>query len=144
MGHKNKHPKTVPSPTSPSRFLDQRPKGEESPYLFSTTHGEKAIYSFADNYANKLRQLTAAELGRSLPHFTPHDFRRSGSTHLTGLGVNEEVVETLLGHKIRGVRGIYMKHKFLEERRGALRLWEKTIIGPEITPTQRKEAAKGK
>src|SRR5690606_42115685 len=63
--------------------------------------------------------ISAVELGRELPHFTLHDFRRSGSTHLTGLGVNEEVVEMLLGHKIKGVRGIYMKHKFLEERRNA-------------------------
>lgn len=142
MGHKNKHPKTVPLTDLTFAILDQRPAEKEGPYLFSTTNGAKAVYSFADNYANKLREVTAAELGRPLPHFTPHDFRRSGSTHLTGLGVNEEVVETLLGHKIRGVRGIYMKHKFLEERRAALRLWEKTIIGPAITPTARAKAAK--
>jgi len=136
MGHKNKIPKTVPLTDLTFEILDQRPKGKAGPYLFSTTDGEKAIYSFADNYANKLREHAASELGRTLPHFTPHDFRRSGSTHLTGLGVSEEVVETLLGHKIRGVRGIYMKHKFLEERRAALRLWEKTIIGPAIKPTK--------
>lgn len=144
MGHKNKHPKTVPMTDLTFEILDQRPAGKEGPYLFSTTNGEKAIYSFADNYANKLRELSAAELGRTVPHFTPHDFRRSGSTHLTGLGVNEEVVETLLGHKIKGVRGIYMKHKFLEERRAALRLWEKTIIGPAIKPAQPTKAAKTK
>jgi len=32
------------------------------------------------------------------------------------------------------VRGIYMKHKFLEERRNALRLWEKTLTAPTLTP----------
>lgn len=142
MGHKNKIPKTVPLTDLTFEILDQRPEGKKGPYLFSTTDGEKAIYSFADTYANKLRKLTAAELGRPLPHFTPHDFRRSGSTHLTGLGVNEEVVETLLGHKIKGVRGIYMKHKFLEERRAALRLWEKqlaAISAPAKTKTRIKE-----
>lgn len=141
MSHKNKLPKTVPLTDLTFEILDQRPAGKEGPYLFSTTNGEKAIYSFADNYANKLRQLTAEELGRPLPHFTPHDFRRSGSTHLTGLGVNEEVVEMLLGHKIKGVRGIYMKHKFLEERRAALHLWEKTIIGPAVKPNRKRKAA---
>lgn len=137
MGHKNKIPKTVPLTDLTFEIVDQRPAGTKGPYLFSTTDGEKPIYSFADAYANRLRKLTAAELGRALPHFTPHDFRRAGSTHLTGLGVSEEIVETLLGHKIRGVRGIYMKHKFLEERRTALRLWEKTLVAPEFKPTQR-------
>lgn len=129
-GHKNRHPKTIPLTDLTFALLDERPHGEEGPYLFSTTEGQKPIYSFADNYANRLRALTAKELGRELPHFTLHDFRRSGSTHLTGLGVNEEVVEMLLGHKIKGVRGIYMKHKFLEERRNALCLWEKTLGAP--------------
>lgn len=138
MGHKNKHPKTIPLTDLTFEIVDRRPVGNAGPYLFSTTNGEKGIYSFADAYANKLRELTAVELGRPLPHFTPHDFRRSGSTHLTGLGVNEEVVETLLGHKIKGVRGIYMKHKFLEERRAALRLWEETIIGLVTKPNRSK------
>jgi integrase len=129
-GHKNRHPKTIPLTDLTFVILEQSPVGESGPYLFSTTDGEKPIYSFADNYANKLRELTAVELGRELPHFTLHDFRRSGSTHLTGLGVNEEVVEMLLGHKIKGVRGIYMKHKFLEERRDALRLWESILTAP--------------
>jgi integrase len=137
MGHKNKHPKSIPLTDLTFELIDQRPVGKDGPYLFSTTNGEKPIYSFADNYSNKLRQLTAAELGRAIPHFTLHDFRRSGSTHLTGLGVNEEVVETLLGHKIRGVRGIYMKHKFLEERRNALRLWEQKLTSTE-KPAARK------
>lgn len=134
-GHKNRHPKTIPLTDLTFTLLDERPHGEDGPYLFSTTEGQKPIYSFADNYANKLRALTAAELGRTVPHFTLHDFRRSGSTHLTGLGVNEEVVEMLLGHKIKGVRGIYMKHKFLEERRNALRLWEQTLTAPEPKPS---------
>lgn len=129
-GHKNGHPKTLPLTSLTFDILNGRPEGKTGPYLFSTTDGEKPIYSFADHYADKLRELTAVELGRPLPHFTLHDFRRTGSTHLTGMGVNEEVVETLLGHKIRGVRGIYMKHKFLEERRSALRLWEQKLSAP--------------
>jgi integrase len=133
MSHKNKQPKTVPLTDLAFAILDQRPKGEDGTYLFSTTKGEKAIYSFADNQADKLRALAAVELGRPLAHFTPHDFRRTGSTHLTGLGINEEVVEMLLGHKIKGVRGIYMKHKFLEERRNALRVWEAKIAAPTAT-----------
>lgn len=141
-GHKNGDPKTVPLAKLCFDILDQRPEGKEGPYLFSTTNGEKPVYSFADLYAGKLRELTAEELGRPLPHFTIHDFRRTGSTHLTGMGVNEEVVEMLLGHRIRGVRGIYMKHKFLEERRAALVLWEKKLSAPEPKQSPKTKAGK--
>jgi integrase len=65
-----------------------------------------------------------------MQHFVLHDFRRTGATHLTAMKVNEEVVEMLLGHRIGGVRGIYMKHKFLEERREALELWARTLSAP--------------
>lgn len=58
-----------------------------------------------------------------MPHFTLHDFRRTGATHLTAMGVRDEVVELLLGHRIRGIRGVYMKHKYIEERREALEMW---------------------
>ncbi len=143
-GHKNGDPKTVPLGELSFEILDQRPKGEDGPYLFSTSNGRKPVYSFADLYADKLRALTAAELGRPLPHFTIHDFRRSGSTHLTGMGANEEVVEMLLGHRIKGVRGIYMKHKFLEERRAALRLWEKKLSAPEPGQSQKTKTRKTK
>lgn len=125
--HKNGHPKTIPLTDLAFEIIDRRTNPTAGKFLFSTTNGAKPIYSFADHYADLLRLLTAAELGRPIPHFTLHDFRRTGSTHLTRLGVNEETVETLLGHKIRGVRGIYMKHKFLEERRAALQLWERQI-----------------
>lgn len=121
--HKNGDPKSIPLSGLAFELLEKRPYGEAGPYFFSTTDGAKPIYSFADAYADTLRALAAKELKRPLAHFTLHDFRRTGATHLTAMGVREDVVEMLLGHRIRGVRGVYMKHKFLDERRDALELW---------------------
>lgn len=123
VGHKNGDPKTIPLSGVAFNLLKKRPYGEAGPFLFSTTSGEKPVFSYADAYADKLRAFSTAELQRPIPHFTIHDFRRTGATHLTAMGVREEVVELLLGHRIRGVRGVYMKHKFIEERREALELW---------------------
>ncbi|KAF0181846.1 MAG: phage integrase [Alphaproteobacteria bacterium] len=133
-GHKNRSPKTIPLSRAAFELIEKRPVGQEGPYMFSTTGGRKPIYSYADAYADRLRALAAEELGRPIPHFTMHDFRRTGATHLTAMGVRDEVVELLLGHKIRGVRGVYMKHKYVEERRQALELWASKLRAVAAAP----------
>lgn len=59
--------------------------------------------------------------------WTPHDFRRSLSTALhERFGVPPHVVEAILGHiggYRSGVRGVYNKALYLEERRRALERW---------------------
>lgn len=127
--YKNGDPKTIPLPKNVVKILSSRTPGDEGPYMFSTTGGKKHVFSYADAYADELRARTAKELSRvkgkevAIDHFTLHDFRRTGATHLTAAGVAPEVVELLLGHRIGGIRGVYMKHKYLEERRRALELW---------------------
>jgi integrase len=132
--HKNGDPKTIPLPRAAIEILRARPRGDHGPYLFSTTGGLKPIYSFSDLYADKLRALTAEILSEQagrpveVEHFRIHDLRRTGATHLTAQGASMEVVELLLGHRIGGIRGVYMKHRYLEERRVALEAWA-TLLG---------------
>lgn len=59
----------------------------------------------------------------SVPNFTIHDFRRTGRTHLSALGVDPIVAERCLNHRIKGVEGIYNRHQYFEERRAALERW---------------------
>lgn len=130
---KNGDPKTIPLSEPALAILQRRPIGAAGPYLFSTTDGLKPVYSFADAYADELRDRTAREICRrraqetEVDHFTLHDFRRTGATHLTAAGVEPEVVELLLGHRIGGIRGVYMKHRYLEERRAALKAWSEML-----------------
>ncbi|HFZ9214272.1 TPA: tyrosine-type recombinase/integrase [Salmonella enterica subsp. diarizonae serovar 61:r:-] len=58
-----------------------------------------------------------------VPHFTIHDLRRTGRTHLAALGVDPVIAERCLNHRIGGVEGIYDQHTYFDERRAGLTKW---------------------
>jgi integrase len=58
-----------------------------------------------------------------MENFTIHDLRRTARTHLAALGVDPHIAERCLNHKIEGVEGIYNRHDYFPERRGALVKW---------------------
>ena len=59
--------------------------------------------------------------------FTPHDLRRTASTHLHRLGTPRHVVEKTLGHVDSSVAGVYDRHAYLDERRAALDAWAEQL-----------------
>ncbi len=63
--------------------------------------------------------------------FTLHDLRRTARTHLAALGIRREVAERCLGHKLRGVEGIYDRHDYFKERRLALAQWAQLLLDAE-------------
>ena len=52
-----------------------------------------------------------------------HDLRRTASTHLHEAGFPADVVEKALGHTIGGVRGVYNRAEYAEQRRAMLQQW---------------------
>jgi integrase len=66
-----------------------------------------------------------------LTQFTLHDLRRTARTHLAALGVQREVAERCLGHKLRGVEGTYDRHDYFKERRAALARWTQLLLDAE-------------
>lgn len=58
-----------------------------------------------------------------IARFTPHDFRRTASTILHEQGWNTDVIEKALNHSMQGVRGIYNKAQYLDQRREMLQSW---------------------
>lgn len=60
--------------------------------------------------------------------FTPHDFRRTASTILHEQGWNSDVIEKALNHTMRGVRGVYNKAEYLEQRREMLQAWGSYVM----------------
>ncbi|HGG6608000.1 TPA: tyrosine-type recombinase/integrase [Salmonella enterica subsp. diarizonae serovar 50:k:z] len=62
------------------------------------------------------------KFGHSKP-WTLHDFRRVLATNLNDMGVNADAVEQLLGHSLSGVRGIYNRSKYMDEKLKALTMW---------------------
>jgi integrase len=86
-----------------------------------------------------------ANMEHGVPHFTIHDLRRTMRTHLAAFGVRSEVAERCLGHKLRGVEGVYNTHDYLSERRAVLQLWTAVLLEIErgeskVTPIRRQAA----
>lgn len=56
-------------------------------------------------------------------NFVIHDFRRTASTHLHEAGFNSDWVEKCLAHEQKGVRGVYNRAEYLDQRREMLQWW---------------------
>ena len=55
--------------------------------------------------------------------FVLHDFRRTASTHLHEAGFVSDVIEKALAHEQGGVRGIYNRAQYAEQRKEMLQWW---------------------
>jgi integrase len=78
-----------------------------------------------------LNRRVAEKAGQSLPHFTPHDLRRSFATHASGLGIQPHIIEVILNHVSgfrAGVAGIYNRHTYDAEKRTALDRWAEHLL----------------
>lgn len=74
--------------------------------------------------------------------FVIHDFRRTASTHLHESGFNSDWIEKCLAHATKGIRGVYNRAQYADQRREMLQWWAdfvdsqiqdghgKVIIGP--------------
>src|SRR5262249_3710530 len=51
--------------------------------------------------------------------WTIHDLRRTARSLMSRAGVNADIAERCLGHVIGGVRGIYDRHEYFEEKKRA-------------------------
>jgi len=54
-------------------------------------------------------------------HWSPHDLRRTSRTLLASMGCPDAVGESILGHMLPGVLGVYNKHAYDAERAEWLR-----------------------
>lgn len=52
----------------------------------------------------------------TVTHWAPHDLRRSARTLLASMGCPSEVAESVLGHMLPGVQGVYNRHSYDAER----------------------------
>ncbi|WP_236186758.1 tyrosine-type recombinase/integrase [Pseudomonas protegens] len=80
---------------------------------------------FAHNALNKA--LKVALQGQDIPAFTIHDLRRTASTLLHENGWASDVVEKALNHTIGGVRGVYNRAEYAEQRKTMLQAWSDVI-----------------
>jgi integrase len=93
-------------------------------FVFTTT-GETHVVGFSrakERLDNAIHQIT----GKTPPHWTFHDLRRTAATGMARLGINLPVIEKVLNHtggSFGGIVGIYQRHDFNDEKRKALAAW---------------------
>ncbi len=76
---------------------------------------------FSDNALNKA--FGEAVRDRDISYFTIHDLRRTASTLLHEAGFNSDWIEKSLAHEQKGVRGIYNRAEYADQRRNMLQWW---------------------
>lgn len=133
---KNGERHEVPMPAIMADICRSLPRIGRSTYLLTTT-GTSPISGFARAKERIDAALRALDLERAGSHVNPadvparahwtfHDLRRTVATNMAGDGVLIEVIERVLNHKGfsgSGLRAVYNRHSYLEEKRRALDTW---------------------
>lgn len=85
-------------------------------YVFGVRAGARPLSENTINQALKA-------LGYSSDVIQPHGFRHTAATMLAELGWNTEAIDRQLTHKEKGVKGVYQKAQYLDERRRMMQAW---------------------
>jgi len=88
----------------------------QGPYVFPGPRG----YDYYKDYARG--KVAMDEATGPLPHWQLHDLRRTARSLMSRAGVRDDHAERVLGHAIGGVKGVYDRHKYTDQKREALRM----------------------
>ncbi|MGB6663915.1 MAG: site-specific integrase [Methylocella sp.] len=91
-------------------------------FVFSTDGGARPIGGFSKFKASLDASMASgfdAMLPEPLVGWRLHDLRRTARTLMSRVGVPSDHAERCLGHVIGGVRGVYDRHAFEDEKRRA-------------------------
>lgn len=102
----------------------------ESPYLLPSRYdSDKPISRATLNQVTASAVRIARDEQLPLENFTVHDLRRTASTILHEAGYNSDWIEKCLAHEQRGVRSVYNKAEYAEQRRKMLQDWADMVDG---------------
>jgi integrase len=160
---KNHRPHVVPLSAPAAAIIAEQPRRGDRDLIFG--RGVNAFSGWS-NCKERLDVRIKEATGKSLPHWTPHDLRRTFATYVggglaehqlrklpasdkdaaTGLGIEPHVIEAALnhvsGHKA-GVAGIYNRSSYAREKKVALDLWADRLMAivegraSNVTPIRR-------
>jgi integrase len=85
--------------------------------------------SLAKPFAHNAMNQAMGSISFNIAPFTIHDLRRTGSTLLHEKGFPSDVVEKALNHTIGGIRGVYNRAEYADQRRKMLQFWGDYIEG---------------
>ena len=117
--YKSKVAHAIPLSKSARDVLAACPIIGTSGYLFTLNGRQPVSCIHPKRQFDDLMRAELAKLPAELERWTIHDLRRTARTLLSRAGVSADIAERCLGHVIPGVRGIYDRHRFEEEKRAA-------------------------
>lgn len=85
-------------------------------YVFGVRSGQRPLSEITINQALK-------SLGYSGDVIHPHGFRHTAATMLAELGWDENTIDRQLSHLAQGVKGVYQKARYIEDRRKMMQAW---------------------
>jgi integrase len=107
----------------------QTPEGEPRDLMFGYAKGPFSGWSGCKETLDAL--MKKANDGKAIPHWTPHDLRRSFATHSAEIGIQPHIIEAVLNHisgHRAGVAGIYNRATYDAEKKTALDRWAEHLI----------------
>jgi integrase len=115
-------PHTVPLPALAMNILAEVPHID--PVFVFGTHGRAPAGWSNASVLPRLRARMEELAGHPIPHWAPHDLRRTCASGMAGLGVPPHIVDRLLAHAVGSrVSQTYLRHDYLAERAAALEAW---------------------
>ncbi|HEV2080209.1 MAG TPA: integrase family protein [Allosphingosinicella sp.] len=127
---KNGEPHVVYLHPSAFKLLPNPPEGANAgDRVFRVKGSGKPV----ERIRHRMRALAEAE-GMAVEHWQPHDYRRTGTTHLAGMLdsnddpiVPDHVLDRLLGHKEQRVIRHYNIYSYYKEKKRALHNWSEAL-----------------
>jgi integrase len=80
-------------------------------------------------FAHNAMNQAMGSIAFNMKPFTIHDLRRTGATLLHEKGFGADVIEKTLNHNIGGIRGVYNRAEYADQRRTMLQFWGDYIAG---------------
>lgn len=132
---KNRKFHVVPLSPEAMEVLHEARRNAWGDYVFPAARGAEG---HVDPHA-VTRAVSRICARHGLAHGSPHDFRRTGATVLTGevYRVRRFIVGLVLGHTPNdgaAVTAVYDRNEYLAEKREALNAWGRHLISLRITP----------
>jgi integrase len=100
-------------PPSALAIINAQPKRVGNEYVFAAVRGPGPLNGF-----NKRKAAFDKDCG--VTGWTLHDLRRTARSLMSRAKVSDAHAEQTLGHKLQGVRGVYDRHSYFDEKADAL------------------------
>jgi Arm DNA-binding domain/Phage integrase family len=125
--YKSKRPHLIPLSSAARKIVDGMPVINGSDWVFTIT-GRRPV-STRGPYKRALDEAS------DVTNWRLHDLRRTARSLMSRAGVRPDIGELCLGHVIGGVRGIYDRHQYRDEKARAFEALG-ALVGLIVEPPQ--------